>query len=125
VLNFPSRHVPVFDLFVQEADLREKVLLVDLSRFARWDQYVPMDAEEDQPYIAEFLYVRVTDLNTDDERREALIREDPTWLHNEVDKDRFLRGRVILNIYEKFKVHVMDASAGVAWNVTRTAEDEA
>jgi hypothetical protein len=123
VLNCQDRHIPVFDLFIHEPDLQNMAMLVDLPRFARWDQYVPMDEQEDHLYISEFLYVRVADLNADDERREALIRENPPWLQAEAHKERFLRQRVVLNIYEKFKVQVLDPSASMAWKVTRTNDD--
>jgi hypothetical protein len=90
-----------------------------------WDQYVPMQAQEDEQYIFEFLYVRVSDLNADDDRRDALMRENPPWLDKEGDKERFLRARVVLNIYEKFKVRVLVPTAAIAWNVTRDEEHEA
>jgi hypothetical protein len=113
-----DEHVPVFRLYVEEEVLQNKVLLLDLPRFAKWDQYNPVHGGEEQQYISDFLYVKVTDLNIDDARRETLINENPEWLREQVDKDRFLRARVILNIYEKFRVHILDRSGASAWDVT-------
>ncbi len=117
VFRWRDKHVPVFRLFIQEQNLQNKALLLDLPRFAKWDHYVPMEAEEEQQYISDFLYIKVTDLNADDARRETLIRENPRWLNEQPDKDRFLRARVILNIYEKFRIQLLDRSASSAWDV--------
>jgi hypothetical protein len=82
-----------------------------------------MDGEEDQQYISDYLYIKVTDLNADDARRETLLGENPAWLNEQADKNRYLRARVVLNIYEKFHVQVLDRSAGLAWEVA--LEDDA
>ena len=47
LLRYEDMNVPVFRLFVQDPNLQNKAVLVDLPRFAKWDQYVPMDGEED------------------------------------------------------------------------------
>jgi hypothetical protein len=112
-----DEYVPIFRLFIQEKKLENKAILFDLPRFAKWDQYTPMDDKEDQQYISDYLYIKVTDLNADDARRTTLLRENPAWLNEQVDKDRFLRARVILNIYEKFRIRVLDRFAGSAWDV--------
>lgn len=114
--------MPVFRLFVEEQYLQNKAVLLDLPRFARWDQYVPIDGEEEQKYISNFLYIKVTDLNNDNTKRETLIRENPAWLNEQADKSRYLRARVILNIYEKFRIQVLDRSAALAWDVTSDEE---
>lgn len=117
-----DEHVPVFRLYVQEPNLQNKAILLDLPRLAKWEQYIPMDGQEERQYISDLLYIKVTDLNQDDVKRETLIRENPAWLSEQEDKDRFLRARVILNIYEKFRILVLDGSAASAWDVA--PEDE-
>jgi hypothetical protein len=125
VLRYEDAYVPVVSLFVQDNNFQDKPLLVDLPRFAKWDQYVPMDGEEEQPYISDLIYIKITDLNIDNVRRETLIRENPPWLNDQADKDRFLRSRIIVNVYEKFLIQVLDRSAAVAWDVTSEGDAQA
>jgi hypothetical protein len=117
ILKLHGHVVPVFDLFVQREDLRNKVLLADLPRFARWEQFSPVDEDGDEPHRVGVLMVRVVDLNRDDDRRERIIRDEPHWLQEQSDPDKFLRSRVVVNVFEKFKVEIMDRAAGISITV--------
>lgn len=113
VFRFSDVVVPVLDIYVPNPDLSNKLLVADIKRFVRWVQLRPADTPDEEPYIVDGIFIRVTDLNADVQRRERLLQENPPWLHEHVDKDKFLRTRVVVNVYQKFKLEFPDRSAGI------------
>ena len=107
-----------FSLFVPESDLKGKLLVTDLARFAQWHQFSPADDANDRPFIYELIFIRVIDLNADNILREQIVKEDPEWLRKKSEKERYLRTRVVIKIYEKFKVEVVEPAAGVSITIT-------
>jgi hypothetical protein len=113
VLKLGGQSVPVFDLLVRREDLKDKVLLIDLPRYVRWKQLPPIDAANEEEYRLGFLMVRVVDLNKDNERRQKIINEGPDWLREQSDPEKYLRSRVVVNVFEKFKIEIVDREAGI------------
>ena len=66
------------------------------------------------------IYIRVSDLNADDIRRNQILAGDPDWLRdkNAADKERYLRMRVVINVYDKFKFEILEPKAVVCMTVT-------
>src|SRR4051812_44509680 len=108
VLRAEGHDVPMLDVFVRGDDVSNKVIIAELATFLRWTQYPPIDHAGDEAYVVEGrIFLRVRDLNSDIELREKIIRDDPDWLKDKPDKDRFLRAHVIVNVFEKMILEVM------------------
>jgi hypothetical protein len=118
ILKLGGREIPAFRIFTQVPDLTDRVLLTELPRFARWQQYAPIESADDADYVSEFVYIRIVDLNVDDAKREALLQANPPWLENQPNKERYLRKRVVVNVYEKYQIEVIEPAAGAAFRVT-------
>ena len=67
-----------------------------------------------------YLLIRVTDMNLDEQRRRKIIMEDPEWLRDQQDKERYLRRRVLVNVYEKFVVEIANKDAAIRLDVQVT-----
>ena len=117
VLKFQDQVVPVFDLFARRPKLNNKVLLADIAEFVVWQQFSPIDKTEEEPHRLGALLVNVSDLNKDDTRRQNILRENPEWLREQGDPEKYLRARVVVNAFEKFKVKVKDPTAGISIDV--------
>jgi hypothetical protein len=113
LLAFGTQQIPVFDTFVRRNESQNKILVLDALQFLRWRQFAP-DHEPNEPIYAEGkLLIRVVDLNVDADRRNEIIVQNPPWLADEPDRVAYLRGRVLVNVYEKFRIDILDAAAGV------------
>lgn len=123
VLKVGDKNIPVVELFVHKPSLKNKILIIDLEKLVSWDQYSPIDNEEDAVFKNGIFYIKVIDLNVDDTRREKIIAENAPWLNEHADKTSYLRRHVIINIYEKFKIEVKDVGAGIALNVIDSEEE--
>jgi hypothetical protein len=122
LLAFGDRQVPVFDTFVRRRKSQNKILVLDAQRFLRWRQFAP-DNEFSEPTYAEGkLLIRVVDLNVDAVRRSEIIAQNPPWLVGEIDRVAYLRTRVLINVYEKFHIDILDAAAGVCLTFPGTVE---
>jgi hypothetical protein len=93
-------------------------VIADIARFAVWRQFLPVDEPSDSENIVEELYIRVRDLNRDDMLRQKLMTDKPEWLQAESNPERYLRGRVIVNVYEKFRIEILDRSAAFCLSVS-------
>jgi hypothetical protein len=116
VFKLGEKDIPVMSMYVG-AETKGKVLLVDLKRFAKWTQYPPADDPGEEKFVTDMILVRVKDLNRRHQLREKIIANDPEWLRAQDDKVRYLKSRVVVNVYEKFKLDILDADAGVAFEI--------
>ncbi|NLJ49782.1 MAG: MFS transporter [Candidatus Atribacteria bacterium] len=103
VMRLADYKIPVVDIFVEKAELKNKILILDLQKFGKLNQYSPIDKPEDTKYLEDIFFIKVTDLNEDTERRQKIINENPVWLQKHEDKDGYLQQKVLINIYEKFE----------------------
>lgn len=99
-------------------ETKGKVLLIDLAQFGRWTQYPAADDPGEDKFVVDTILVRVKDLRRHAKLREQIIRKDPEWLRGEADKVRYLSGRVVVNVYEKFEIEVADPDAAIAFDIT-------
>ncbi len=109
--------VPIFDIFVRDKKLKDKVLILDLMKFGNFFQYSPISKSEDERYKVDIFYIRVTDLNEDEEQRQITISQKPTWLEGIADKDKYLRRRVLVKVFQKFEFKVAEPNSGYCLNV--------
>lgn len=124
VFKFPDAIVPVFNVFVQDPAYRNKIVAANLAGFIQWEQFTPTDAaEDDAADIIEAILVRVIDLNLNVERRRRLLAENPQWLNEKPDKEKFLRTHVIVNVYQRFKLEVLDSTAAIRLSIRPSAGD--
>lgn len=117
VLRLNGATVPVFKMFSHKADSKNKIVIADMQRLISWDQYLPIDGEEESGDISEFVFIKVTDLNVDDGRRNKLLADDPAWLKDKPNKDEFLRAHTVVNVYEKLAFRILDPARGACLNV--------
>ena len=84
------------------------------------DRLVPIDKIEDTQYIDGIFYLRISDLNTDNEIRNKIISENSAWLQEHSDKEGYLRQKVNIRIYQKFRFLITDQSKGIIMSVSKT-----
>lgn len=117
VFKIDDKVVPVVELSVAEPSLKNKVLIIDIEKSASWTQYSPVDNPEDEDFKDGKFYIKVADLNIDNDQRNKIIIESPDWLNAHPDKEGYLRQHVVVKIYEKFKIEVRDSKAGIVFSV--------
>jgi hypothetical protein len=120
VLKYGSRVVPVFDIFVREKTLNNKVVVTDLSELGVWEQYLPVDKPEDVAFVDGIFYIRVSDLNIDNEVRQKILSENSAWLQEYSDKEGYLRQKVNVRVYQKFRFLIKDVQKGFLLSVSTT-----
>lgn len=117
VLKLADRNIPINAVFVEQSELRGHLLIADLDRFARWQQFPAVDEPGEEQFLHDSLFIRVADLNVDDALRKKILEDNPEYLHDQPDKERYLRTRVVVKVFEKFSFDVVDNSAGTAIRV--------
>lgn len=122
VLKFGAKTIPVFDIFVRDRKLDNKVIITDLSKLGTWEQYSPIDNPEDAGLQDGIFYLRVADLNIDDTLRNKILGENSTWLQEEEDPEGYLRQRILINLYQKFRYVVKDQKKGIVISVLKTED---
>ena len=123
LLTFGTQQVPVFDTFVRRPDSQNKILILDAQQFLRWLQFAPDHDPGEQTYADGQLLIRVIDLNSDRKQRDEIIAQNPPWLAQQRDPIAYLRGRVLLNIFEKFHIKILDANQAVCLTLPRAVSD--
>jgi hypothetical protein len=123
VLKYDSMVIPVFDIFVREENLNNKVVITDLSKLGVWEQYSPSDKLEDNQYVDGIFYLNISDLNVDNKVRTKIISENSDWLQKYEDKEGYLRQKVSVKIYQKFRFTISDQSKGLVISVLKSTEN--
>lgn len=118
VMKLAGYEIPVVDIFVGKAKLKNKILILDLKKFGQLNQYSPIDKQDDEKYLKDIFFIKVTDLNEDSERRQKIINENPAWLQEHEDGAGYLQQKALINIYEKFEWKTEDSQCGFILNVS-------
>jgi hypothetical protein len=118
VFKFKDITLPILDVFVRGEDVKGRVVICDLANFVRWDQYPPIDEVDEDRHVVDFVFIRVRDLNSDDELRNKILSETPSWLKDIEDKERYLRSRVTVNIFEKLKIEILNKKYAISISVS-------
>jgi len=117
VLKIAGQNVPVVDIFVRKAELKNKVIVTDLSSFGVLNQYSPIDKPEDTECQYDIFFIRVSDLNQDDQRRQKIITNNPAWLKEHEDNEGYLRQKALINLYQKFEFKIIEPKSAFCINV--------
>jgi hypothetical protein len=117
VLTIEGRRIPVFNTFVRRPESQNHILVLDAAHFLRWRQFAPDHEPDEQTYGEGQLQIRVVDLNADANRRNEIIAQNPAWLSGEADPGGYLRGRVVIYVFEKFQIEILDAGEAVCLTV--------
>ncbi|RYE08104.1 MAG: hypothetical protein EOP22_14970 [Hyphomicrobiales bacterium] len=105
--------VPVLSVKGARSAGKDMAIVADWKRLLKWVQYAAASDADDVSKVHGDLLVDVIDLNSNDQRRRAIIGAKPDWLQPISNKDSYLRERVLLRILERFEIEIVDASAGV------------
>ncbi|MDR3528104.1 MAG: hypothetical protein P4L57_12580 [Rhizomicrobium sp.] len=124
VLRLGGADVPVFSIFAQAAELRNKVIIAEMQKYIRWNQFSPADENGEDGDILDFVYIKVADLNADNVRREKLLTDNPAWLHEKADKEGFLRAHTVVNVYEKLSFEIANANSAICLSVVSKRRGE-
>lgn len=113
VLKYGSRIIPVFDIFVRDKTLNNNVVITDLHDLGVWEQYLPVDKHEEGNYVQGIFYIGVFDLNKEDAVRQKILNENSSWLQTYTDKEGYLRQKVNIKVYQKFRFLLKDVDKGL------------
>lgn len=128
VMKVDTENVPVFDIFVHNPNLADKVILTELSKYVEWNRYSPLDEGAPSGDVLQLLQIKVIDLNLDDKLRQRILQEAPDWLTDKGDaakQEQYLRTHVVVNVYDKFKLKVLNRAAAVCLDVVGSPATEA
>ena len=117
VLKIAEQTVPVIELFVEMKELENKVIITNLSSFCVLKRYSPINDIKDMKFKNDIFFIRVTDLNIDDQKRQNLIDNNPTWLQEYSDKEGFLKQKVLIDLYQKFELEIKEPKSAFCISV--------
>jgi hypothetical protein len=110
VLQFDGTEVPVFQIWTGvESNV---ACVMDPSKCLRWTQKSPLNSDADLQYLHGSFYFRVADLSKDQALRLEIQNENPPWLQQHEDRNRYLSQRVWLRIFERFEIELLDPKGG-------------
>ncbi|HXJ95845.1 MAG TPA: hypothetical protein VMT20_23640 [Terriglobia bacterium] len=85
---------------------------MDVASCVQWIQKTPASNEAELADIEGAFYLSLVDLGSQEGVRKGILDSSPRWLQGHEDKERYLRQRVWLRIYERFEIKVLDPRAG-------------
>lgn len=127
VLNIEDLSIPVFNIFSHKREEQDTVLITDIRRYAIWNRYRPIEDREFDDDIADLLQVSVFDLNVDEKRRTQILRDKPNWLlakGGRSAQEKFLKSHVVVNIYDKFEIEVLNQFAAICLEIVEDKRNE-
>ena len=103
--------IPVYALRLPNE--RSTILVANIPHFGALVQYPPYDnATEKEDVIGRFV-MRIIDLNANSDERQRFLDSPPQWLTEKDNRETYLRGRVLINIWERFEFEVRNRKAAV------------
>lgn len=94
----------------------------DLKKLATLTQYNPNDNQSEDEFLNEQFYIRIIDLNEDDQTRNDILKASPKWLNAHTDKEHYLRTKVITKVYMRQELLVKDRNAGFLLDIIENNE---
>lgn len=96
--------LPVYRLFYDNPKhLAHTICLVNLSGIGEILRLFPGASPEEAVNLHGFIYCSIIDLNANAEERKRILTANPPWLRSHADKDRHLRMRVLMKIFQRTK----------------------
>ena len=102
VLKLNKSEIPIFQVRTNQ-DGGNSCLLSFRSGI-EWRQYPPFESEAEQEYLRSFFFFRIVDLAAEKPIREKIILDNPGWLRDVQEKDRYLQQRMWLRVLERFEI---------------------
>jgi hypothetical protein len=110
VLKTKYGDYPVFRLY---RDIEKGLVGVfDLKNLASLTQYNPNDDRSEDEFLSGQFYIHIIDLNENDQIRNDLLKANPKWLNDHINKEHYLRTKVIIKIYMRQELLIKDCNAG-------------
>jgi hypothetical protein len=82
-----------------------------------WRQYLPFDSEDEQEYLEKFFFFRIIDLAAEKGILDQIIRDNPAWLQDIQEKERYLQQRVWLRVFERFEIQTSGKVPGLKFRL--------
>lgn len=111
---YGESRIPTYHVYQQQ--LARRVLVLDLKRFAKLTQHKVMSDENKASSIEHFL-VSMHDLNTDDDLRRRIQEQSPQVVNGQQDPERYLRGAILVQVFERFSLSILDPSRGRSFSI--------
>ena len=108
--HFESRKIAAYSVW--GASKENCLCILDLPKCMEWVQKSPIDDHSEAGFVENPFSIRIADLAKEDELRNQIISQPPQWLIEQEEPDRYLRMRVWLQIWERFKLTLKQPEAG-------------
>jgi hypothetical protein len=111
-LETKNAQIPIFRM-VGIDEVVKNACLVDMDKVGIFIQFPPIKTLDDKKFQRDIFMYKIIDLNADTEKRQQILKENPSWLKEKSDPESYLKDKVLVNIYSKFEFKITDAAAGV------------
>ncbi len=109
ILKTKYRTIPVFRYFTKGE--KNLICILDIKKRASLYQYNPINTEDKSNYLKDCFYIRVFDLNKEDELRKKILDSNPDWLNKHADKERYLRQKVVVKTFMRQELVPKESNA--------------
>jgi len=103
-------NVPVFHLY--GTGMSSRVLVLDPARFGVLTQYAAAEPNEQGGVVAGDFFVRLRDLNVENDLRQEVLNNNRAQLERQADPDYYLRLALLVEVFERFTFVVNDPQRG-------------
>jgi len=115
ILKLKNSEVPIIQVRTNQDG--GTACLLSLRVGISWQQYRPFDSEAEQKYFENFFFIRIIDLAAEQGIREQIIRDNPAWLREIQEKERYLQQRVWLRVLERFDILASGGIRGLKFHL--------
>jgi len=110
MLRLDSGEVPVFRVWTTQNT--SDGCAIFWSSGIKWRQKSPVDDQAECEFVRDQFLLNIVDLSADGAARARILQENPVWLQNEIDRERYLRQKVWLQVFERFEIDIPNPSCG-------------
>lgn len=115
--------VPIYRLWLRDEEARG-LCVIDAGAIGEMVQLFPGPADAAPETIRDSFYLRVIDLNVTDSDRQRILSGNPDWLRDHADKERYLRGRVLIQLHQRVDFNFGKAGTAGVKLVVPKGQDE-
>lgn len=122
-LKYDDLKVPILRVFSKKPGLTKTLIVFSAKDIGKWIQYPPIKNLNDKDGQRGIFLYRIYDLNVANEQRNKILQQNPEWLHEHTKPEDYLRGKALINIFEKFEFNILDKNAGCRFVITDAGEN--